>query len=170
MTLSDILRVLPTLEQEELRKIKMTCDFMLKGLSGKSVDSVIVDEVSSDEASLFYSALVEELGRLGVTTPPWHAFQRLDIYKNYQANFPLLEQYVAKTFPSVNLRDRQRLYYLFAGIVAQKVKEWDLPLTLGVVCRNLNKVPSLVAGEFPGYAESGLLSIVLQWGNRNAGT
>ena len=169
MTPAEILSALPKLKAKDLQQIGLACDFLLKGASGSNPAAAMVDGLgAADDMELCYLAIKGRLEAAGVLAPPFHAFKRLNIYKDFQAGWPMVEAFIHKYFSDTMLQDRQRLYYLFGELLVEAIKGWQLPLTLGVVCRNMSKVPTLVHEAFPGYAEHGALGLIFRWGVRHS--
>ena len=166
MKLEDIISALPKLKAEEVQKVRMTCDFLLQG---KPEITIRLDSPSV-ALEFFYEAALSHCAKKGLTWPPFRAFRRLDVFKAYQANWPLVESFIQKNWPNAKLNDRHKLYGLFVELLADSIISWDVPLTIGTFCRNMGKLPQLVTDAFPGYAEQGWLSLILEWGDRNGCT
>ena len=154
-----ILSMLSKIDQEELKKIRASADFLI---NNSQVETLV--EIGLEE---FYLSVGIVFKDRGLNCPPFFAFKRLDIYKELSKNFPIVRQFIKKNFPKSKRVQRQQLYRLFIEAVLDSINKDGLVLKLGTFCVRVKNIPALMHHEFPGYIQSGLQGLILEWGDRS---
>lgn len=140
--LDTILSLLPKLDQSQLAIVRA----FITDLSN-----------TSSEESLLYE-VVSTAVRVKM---PFSEFAKSSAYKTWAKGEPTVMAFLNSTFPECQkkLPMVAILRFLIDLLRAELVRA-DIPVTLGTISSNLNRIPEIFSSEFPGYAESGALSIV----------
>jgi hypothetical protein len=150
-----ILNLLPFLTKDELLKLRSRVVFLAAST-----------EPSGDE-EMFYNMLnrIVEVAN-GRSEPHFKLFTKTVHYKLFRANFDVIHNYIDANFESAQKVDRLKLYHMFAEMLKDEISQYNIPLSLLTMIRNVPRIPSLVNAAYPGYSESGVLSMILK-GIRN---
>lgn len=77
-----------------------------------------------------------------------------------------LEKYFEEA--EANRIERTALIHFAIGLLVENLRRMRLPISARAVMNHIHRLPSVVDRAFPGYAESGLLHLVIRKEERNA--
>lgn len=120
---------------------------------------------STTEEEAFYNALVSGLGKkISKRQPPFYAFIKQGHYKKFKEAFEGTLDYIELAFRNtrINRPAKLRFYLIATEIVINDFETSPVPLSLKSLINNYGLLPSLMDREFPGYASSGLLPMILK--------
>lgn len=158
---------LPKCSPDELKKVKMLVDFFLSGKGEDAQPAAISGDALDKE--LLYMEASAALNRHGTNTPPWSTFTRLNTFKHFEEGYEELRLFRERHLSNLRRPGRQKLYRITSDIIILSLVGSSLPLKLTIFCRRLKQAPELVNQQFPGYAASGLLPMMLKLGSFNNG-
>lgn len=159
-----IVTTLPKLSEQELRHVRGAIDEHLLQPSGGQ------QSIHDDDWQFFYDLSIKILSDRGLRCPPWHVFQRMEIFRHFQKHFPEIQKFTEDNFGQLKRPVRQRLYRIYAELLTDWMEHNPrIPMKIGVYFLNLGMTPELVHNAFPGYAQQGWLPMVLQLGTRDHG-
>ena len=72
-----------------------------------------------------------------------------------------LPEFVQKHFGKISKVDRLGVYVLMHNILINDLRKRNIPVSIGSICRNLNRITETFNNEFPGYFESGMGKVIL---------
>jgi hypothetical protein len=77
-----------------------------------------------------------------------------------------VDAFILNCFPNpIGTAMRMKFYRICIDIIIDYLIERDKGTSVRLVCNYMQNCASLVNRQFPGYAESGLMPLVLSWGN-----
>ena len=147
MKLNDILAVLPSLQQHELATIKAAINHLLV----KQIDDV-------DTTSPLYEAMANLLG-VGLS---FRDFHNVTSYSTWKKSAPHVVSFIEKTYPQATRVAKLAMMTFLLEALIDDLKGRGVPITLGTVTVNLERLPALYDQCFPGYRESGMAHLVLK--------
>ncbi len=160
-----IIAQLGLLKPTQLKKVKLALDYQLNGaaIAQEEIEQ-LQPAVGEDDQILFYLQLNKGLADKGIPEVPWGIFiKRRSRYKIYRTKFKTVEAYTNKYFGQLNRRQRQKLYRIYANSLVNWLEQSPfIPLALGAAVSNMDRLPEFMGRDFPGYAECGLLPILLE--------
>jgi hypothetical protein len=148
-TYAEILAALPTLSKADLAQIR------------GAADSLLGPQGAPNEAPA--TPLLDVLQRaLGLRLR--HGFTTAATYKHYKRGETAVVEFVAKAFPTAcdNRVTYNGVLSLMMDCLLDDLKERGVPISLGTVCSNLERMPEVFKAAFPGYIEGGLSDVILQ--------
>ena len=153
---------LPRLSQEELVELSKRIQFLM---STKKRKTNPVDE------DAFYSILGNELKRkIRYKAPPLPVFKKTADYKLFSQVFEDTLDYMSEVFKRERITRPKKLhFYLIATkIVLSDCEGSPVPLSMRSLLTSYKLLPGLIDRSFPGYAQSGLLPMLLKqkWMNK----
>lgn len=155
--LQEVIGRLPTLTEDELEAVKTLANHLQSGTQRQGE----IDK-QEDDLQLFYVQTVRILSNRGIRCQPWYTFRKLSLYRDLRRKFPEIEQYTQQYFGTLPLRKRQRLYQLYAVLIADWISQNPaIPLTLKNFINHSHRTSEFVANAFPQYAEAGWLPLIL---------
>lgn len=156
-----VTNLLPNLQIDEIKQVRDRCEALL-ALRGESVGgaSGVVD-VNSHEY-MIYEAMVRKLKDLGHhQVRPYQVFAGTNEYKHFKKNVDIFNTYFEQTLSKFKRVQKQRFFRLCVDLLAEDLAYHKLALTEGVLARNIGRLPDVVERAFPGYAQAGMLSVVI---------
>ena len=160
--LSAVVAKLGLLSPSELQTVQATTTHLL---SGKVEDKIEEDE---EDLFMFYAQLAKSLSLKGINVLPWVVFKkrRLKSFRELKRKFSSTTVYTIKHFGNLNAKERRRLYNIYGMTIVNWVETNPVvPLTVSTTIRMVDRLPEFIANAFPGYAESGLLPLILELGS-----
>jgi len=154
MGLQDTLRGLDTLSVADLRRVADTASALLVSKTARG---------QSEELSLLYAGMQEAYRDVCKRSPRGKGLQDNKIKAQLVKALASIDDFLDHTYTGGRPAKQQRLalYRLFAGLVIKHLGDAGVIVTLNTLAANMEKAPSLINKNFPGYAQSGLLSWVL---------
>jgi hypothetical protein len=162
-TLTEITALLPKLPRHELQYVYSLTAQML----GASTEQVETSVTATDKASVeeFYSVMREWHGHKYMDKPPALGILRSRSSKAHAAVLKACTWYrlwaVEALAKRPNKRERIALLYLGLDRLGEFLTKLDVPISVTTLCNNVEKMPSLIDQEFPGYIRNGMLSLVI---------
>ena len=151
MKLPDILSALPKLNPQELEEVDAHVRFLRQTKGGVSGSEADVD--------LVLQSICECLMGMGVEFCTIPQLRKSQQFKAFAAKVPSVMKYVRE---AVETRNEQRVILeLGARLLYQNLTETGLPAGARTVMSHLHRLPSVINREFPGYAASGLLGLIV---------
>ncbi len=147
MKLNEVLAALPHLSQTELATIKAAIDHLL---------TQQVDEV--DLTSPLYDAMAKALG----LQLSFRDFHNIVSYKTWKRTAPVVVRFIETTYPQATKVAKLAMMSFLIEALLEDLKSRGVPLSLGQVTLNLERLPMLYDQSFPDYRKSGMTNIVLE--------
>lgn len=113
----------------------------------------------------FYTIIDNELSKkLKTKRFPFQRFKRTNNYKLLGETFEVALDYMEVVFEKEKLTRVKRLqfYLIAARIVLQDQETSPAPLSIRTMLNGFKLLPGLIDRSFPGYARSGVLSMILK--------
>jgi hypothetical protein len=149
ITASKIIATLPTLTKADLAAVRGAADALL-GPQAAPIDT---------PATPLFEAVTRALGlRLGFA-----AFSQTATYKPYKRGANAIADFLGKAFSvEFSMLEYHAINQLLIECLTDDLKARGVPLSLGTLCNNLERVPQVFRDAFPGYIESGHGNIILR--------
>lgn len=148
--LQTVLRILPTLSVEDLAHVKQRLAMM------NSVSSVDVKLVYP---TMFLDVICEVLRARGVEFTYAAQLQKSTQYPAFAKKVPGLLEY----FGTVkNVVQKAALVRVSVGLLYDNLIEMNVPVGSRTMMAHIHRIPNILNKHFPGYAQSGLLSMIVR--------
>jgi hypothetical protein len=147
--LQKVIDALPHLTQAELQSVKARIGFLIK-------NSVPVETEISTQELMALDCIVEALSSIGVQFPQVHKLKRQS-NQAFQGKVKILFDY----FGCISKIESCSLLSIGLKLLIEDMKEFNIPISGGSVMRNIGRIPTLMNRAFPGYAEAGLLQMIV---------
>ncbi len=147
MNLTEVLAALPKLSQRDLATVRAAIDHLLV----QQVDDI-------DLTSPLYDAMAKALG-LHLS---FRDFHNTTSYKTWKRTAPVVIAFIEKSWPEATKVAKAALMSFLIETLLDDLKSRNVPLTLGQVVMNLERMPMLVDTEFPDYIKSGMAHLILR--------
>ena len=154
--LNIILNALPSLNKVELEEVIKKASFLEKTKGVRS---------SGSEEETFYGILTSELVKMFRNKPTaYFVFVKQCNYNSFKTDFEGTLDYMEIAFKNKRITRPAKLhFYLIATkIIINDFDTSPVPLNLKTLINGFNILPSLIDREFPGYAQAGLLPMILK--------
>lgn len=143
---------LKNLTQSELKEVIEEASFLL----------AVHNNVSGNQ-EIFYYVISLYLKKFSITSPPFGTIKKQLFYKKFLSVSDSVDSFIDKNFKKVTRVERSKLYNFFVRIIVSHIQNnTELSLSLKVVLNYFSYLPQLIDKSFPGYIESGLLSLILE--------
>ncbi len=120
-------------------------------------------EISESDIGLLFTIFRKHLELTGKSPGPiFEGFLKLNAAKTYLDNYKLLDAYLNKWFLGINKVNKIKLFRLFAQLLDHNFEELAIPVTVNLMAKHVDKIPALMEREFPGYAASGMLHLLIE--------
>ena len=152
---------LPKMSQEDRKKIKDACS----GLGTKN--AATTREMDEDENFVFfYNLLAASMQQaVGNTFPKTTSRLSPNLKKIIRDGWEEVEAFLLQIKSKPNQKIRLTFYQFAIDAAISYVSELDkVPTTMKNVSRQLSNCAAMIDLQFPGYARSGLLRLILDWG------
>lgn len=145
MKLSEMIGGLPTLNQQELSVLRAACDQLIKA----PTDAL-------DETSPLFDELASLLGiRLS-----FRDFHNVPAYTAWKRHAPTVIGFLGDTHPDVSRVMKGALMHFLLVALRDDLMERGVPITIGIMTKNLDRLPEIYDVSFPGYRERGMQHVV----------
>ena len=160
--LDRLLALLPSLTPKE----KVEATKALKALS--QFDRESPDSTADVDEDLVLEAIYDVLTRRGAEFTSPGMYYKSRSFPSFRAKIPALMRYVRQ---AAQTRQQQR-YLLSIGInsLYNYLFAKNIPINYASILRTIDLVPAMVNRAFPGYAESGLLGMIVRAKETNGHT
>lgn len=146
LTASQIISALPNLKSKELSSIKA------------AIEQLQPTEAANEEIKLLFDTILTVLE----CKLSWLRFGGSTAYKDFQTHAPGAVLFIKNTFRQQHKIALMAVMKFLIGLLIHDLKKKFLPVTLGMVCRNLNRLPMVFDDAFPNYRESGLVPMLMK--------
>lgn len=153
MNIDDIIKLLPNLSQDELKKLDHNIKFYLKYsiVEGSKYESLLYDSINSKVleitgANLFFA--VFKKSKIG--------------YKQLGACVNTIENFVdilSKKIKVTRLK-RKQLYNLYVDVIVEYLINYNIPISVNSILNCHEKFTAFVDKKYPGYIAAGLLYLL----------
>lgn len=158
-SLENVLDALPRMTQKELRELNARTSMLLTGATAAPGKRERLDVSGMKDT---YTVLADELKKWGANPVPYVALARGKMFPVFRDAVPLLQEYVTTNMKPKNEGVRRRAVRIILGLVVQHVHaHCRAPLSTVTALRALPNFGAIIERQFPGYAEAGLLPIIL---------
>jgi len=162
---SALIAALPSLTEKERQQVRLRLQMLSSG------DSVGKEDGSPSEDgelfTLFYGTLSSRLKEQGLSVLPPMSRLRVTSPKLYRSaidGWTRIEAFVAANFPELKKRDYMKLFHLLADVLLWRLAEQEIEVTPSVVLTGIQRMPSIMKMQFPGYVEAGCMPLILKLG------
>ena len=153
MNIDKIINILPTLSQEELKKIGDSIKFYLK--SGK--------KETHPEEILLYDSINNKVKEITENYLFFNVFKKSKIgYKQLDECLKTLDNFITLINKNTKVTRllRKQIYNLYVEIIVEYLVKYRIPISINSVLNCHEKFLSLLDKKYPGYLESGLLYLI----------
>jgi hypothetical protein len=161
-----VIALLPVLTTEQLQEVSVRITFLVQ--PGKPTTKRTKENVYGD---LVWSCLSDELKDQGIVVVPRHALARHDksmrSFDERAAAFPV---WVKMHLAEVHSAELRSVTMMAVRALIMYMKRAGAPIGTLTVARNIHKLSDALVWQFPGYAESGLLRMMLNTRRKNVRT
>jgi len=144
------LEQLTELTQDQLRELRARADILLKSTGGHDPDEEMLHDVLVDTLTAHHHRAM-----------PLHVARKAPHWGTFRENAAHILAFVRTHITENRVAMRKALGVLLR-IQARWMLTRGIPLSHRTVCQQLVRIPDLVEREFPGYLESGLLSMIVR--------
>ena len=145
---------------KELQELQGAVGFWLK--KRKSSDR----RENTSETQLVYDCLRCVLKRQGMNNfPPFAVFEKNKYFNSYIDALPIIDDFFEEYFPKIRKIEKIKLLNIFLGKLVSMLRGQRLPITVGVLAVNVQRLPEAIEDAFPGYAEAGIMSKLIDFQN-----
>lgn len=158
ITVDAIASHLTTLKQSELQKIRQLTDLLMGG-------GVSTTQPDDPFERIILEAIKSELSREGVRSAiSYSSIMESKYAKAWRKGVGVTSEFVEKTFKDHIKTDNHRLGLcrVLARITIDELKKREIPISIGTIASNLQRVPQSFDNAFPGYIKSGLAYLVAE--------
>lgn len=164
--------LLPKLSAAELEAVRKAIGF-LQSVGGAPSGKTRKEQASETWAEQAVYVIAKVCQEKGTDFSSPAALKASPQFKAMQAKFREDDGALENYFKNAVDRNRvqaQALLRVGVVLLIEAMKEQELPIAARYVMTSIHRVPSVIGRAFPGYAESGMLGLVIglsQKGNRN---
>lgn len=151
LAVNQILPALAKMNEEELKQIHLRASLLLSKYGGS--DSV--------DEQLVFEYVHKVITSTGASLPPFQVFARMPMYVTYKKSIKVFLQFVDEHFKAKKQIDRREIISVLMAMIRRRLERDGIPVATKTVAEALARIGEIVADEFPGYLESGLLPGVL---------
>lgn len=153
MNIDSILRCLPNLSQDELKKLDNNIKFYLKYsiVKGSNYETLLYESINSKVNELTGDNLffaVFKKSKIG--------YKQLGVCVNTLENFVTI---IDKNIKVTRLR-RKQLYNLYVNVIIEYLIKYNIPISINSILNCHEKFIALLDKKYPGYIETGLLYLL----------
>lgn len=154
MKTNTIISALPSLDKEDLEKIRLVVDDLLSRRGGGT---------ATEHEQFLFDAMGIILRDEGIRENiHYDLFKKTAAYKTWKANVDDVTAWLRRHFPKqqtkVEMTSLARL--LFSKVLVPWMRENGIPVTQGTLANNVGRLPECFDIAFPGYAGSGLAPMI----------
>lgn len=146
MEVNEMLKLLNKLSQPELATIKAATEHLLT----KQVDEL-------DTTSVLYSTMATLLG-VGLS---YRDFHNVTAFSTWRKSAPSVVSFIEATFPGATKVAKCAMMTFLLEALIDDLRGRGVPISLGTVTVNIQRLPALFDECFPSYRETGLAHLVL---------
>jgi len=106
---------------------------------------------------LVYDVIKEHLDEVGLDTYPYHVFRARHNYGDFRRGAKIVLDYVGRMRPKGRAEFRKGIIVL-VRMLLRRLERDGITCSIGVVMKNLQRVPAIVDDAYPGYRVSGMLN------------
>ena len=153
MNIDEIINILPTLSQEDLKKIEDTIKFYLKSTK---------KEVHSEEV-LLYDSINNKVKVITENDLFFNVFKKSKIgYKQLGECLKTLDNFITIINKNIKVTRllRKQIYNLYVEIIVEYLLKYRIPVSINSILNCHEKFLSLLDKKYPGYLEGGILYLV----------
>ena len=152
MESSDVLMALKEMSLTDLRKVSAQAAFLL------TKEQLNVSPLERD----VYESICDTLKFEGIAPPPFGTFARTNAFSSFRGGVVCFLQYIGQHCAPKMRVERQKVIYVFVRMLARRLRRDGIPLSAKTMSSTLSRIENIVEDQFPGYRESGLLSVLLK--------
>lgn len=157
MKADDIIKVLPDLTEDDLKKVRDTISFLL-GSEGSGPDVVITAEEEELLDAMQKVIVSENIAPMF----NYRIFKGSKYFKDWRVKIKGLANFVEKHFGKLSKVDRLGVYVLMYSILVNDLRQRNIPVSIGSITNNSNRLAETLNAEFPDYLNSGLGRVILK--------
>ena len=161
ITAGNILVLMQGMSENDLTLIR---DKAIALLGPSNIIPIIEKDENEDltKELLLYGRIQKELKDRGIFGPNFFTFRNTGQYKKFKQAHQRIDEYFDKNMrKTITKTERVKLYALVASLVISNIRNRELPLVPPLIMSTLLDSSALVDQAFPGYAEAGLLILLL---------
>lgn len=166
MDFQEIIKALPALERGEVERVRAACTAILHLTpdAGDVTEKDKVVQVQGDDELWVIHGIRSVLQSLGVEYPGMGLLQRAPEYSSFKEKIPGLMEYLRKAHP----QRRCQFIILRLGIklLLDNLRQLGLAISARALLRHIHRLPSVLNAAFPGYAEAGMLGMLIKQKDR----
>jgi len=161
--LKQIIDLLPKLDSDELSELRKRIT-ALSSLGGSPEVDGKAGALRDTRAEMIMEAINHVMSSLGADSASVFVMRRTADYPRLKQKVDSLFEYMRKI--TGNRVEQQHLLNMSVEMLYQDLVELGIPVTALTIMRHIHRIPAVMNKQFPGYAEAGVLSMILK-GNTN---
>lgn len=152
----DIIAALPHLTSRQLLEVRKRVGALIAVTKAEQGAKEVADD-------WLLEGILAELRRqgLGTVIPPLQQLKGLQAYKTYSAHSVQIRFWCEEQIPHLTQVEKQAYGLLIGKLLAKYVARWA-EVNLRVLLEQVKVVPEAIEAAFPGYAQAGLLKVVIR--------
>lgn len=154
MTVTEILRQLPSLSTDELQSVKAKATAALSLSTGFTSRKETKSETRDD---YLLSGICYELRRRGLLASS-RGFLGQDLPPKFKEASKVVRGYLERYLGTASSVELTALGHLVARALADKLEASKIPITPRTMLSNVEQIPTALDLSYPGYLKAGLLS------------
>ena len=119
-----------------------------------------IGNVASEDWVLHGIMTVAQERGVGHMIPPNFRVRKNRSFASYETQADRVRVLLSDAIPKMTVTEQRGLGVLAARALADHISGWS-PITFDALMRNVAKIPEAIDWAYPGYIESGMLSLVL---------
>lgn len=120
--------------------------------------TALYDDIENPDEEMFYEALCDGFPGKKHT---FKSFRKRHNYKTFHENFEEVTYYVDANFGYIDHDDKLKIYMIMSHVLRDYMEKLKMDLTMKSLSHQIKKISFLMERYFPGYSESGVLSLII---------
>lgn len=133
-------------------------DIIARAQALSSLKGNVVEEFDDPDEELFYNALSNRFPGKKYT---FKAFKKRHIYRTFHKNFPEVLDFLNRYLPNLTFDEKLVINTVMVDALYDYMKKLKFDLTMKSNVHQMAKIAFVMDRAFPGYAECGLIPILL---------
>jgi hypothetical protein len=117
------------------------------------------DILANDTSTMLIQCLQDALLRLGCPAP-FYMFKNATTTESYREKIKTIDVFLSD--PDLTKQERYAILRLSADLLCRDLRNNNVGLIPGTLCRCVHRIPMLINQAFPGYQQAGLLRMLIK--------
>lgn len=165
-TLDDIISAIPTFNAEEQERI-ISAIKASRSLGGARTRGVALRSDMKDDTLLVLAAITDALRRKGMDNTTVDMAAGFSNYGLFVKQAAVIGEWVRGQ--AMNAGQQRKLYAMMAALLRDDLEKMGLAVTVRLMMQHAHRMQACFHRAFPGYADAGLVSVILNSKEQNHG-